>query len=95
MIPALNIRQESTVYDAITTLFMYDVDSLYVANEQGELAGLLPLKDLLRASMNKMINETPVTMVMTRTSQINTCFDDDLLLKAAGMLLICEWTHFP
>lgn len=86
MIPPLNIRQESTVYDAITTLFMYDVGSLYVTNEQDELVGLLSRKDLLRASMNKMIDKTPVTVVMTRTSQINTCFEDDLLLKAAGML---------
>ena len=37
MIPPLLISQTVSVYEAVTTLFMYDVGSLYVKNDQDEL----------------------------------------------------------
>ncbi|BCA86113.1 hypothetical protein EsVE80_16360 [Enterococcus saigonensis] len=95
MIPPLNIPQESTIYDAITTLFMYDVGSLYVVNDRHELVGLLSRKDLLRASLNKMIDITPVTVVMTRFPQISTCFEEDLLLTAAEKLRTLHVDSLP
>ncbi|WP_303754716.1 helix-turn-helix transcriptional regulator [Enterococcus sp. S86.2] len=95
MIPPLNISQESTIYDGITTLFMYDVGSLYVVNDAHELVGLLSRKDLLRASLNKMIDKTPVTVVMTRLPQISTCFEDDLLLTAAEKLRTLHVDSLP
>lgn len=95
MIPPLNIPQESTIYDAITTLFMYDVGSLYVVNDRHELVGLLSRKDLLRASLNKMIDITPVTVVMTRFPQISACFEEDLLLTAAEKLRTLHVDSLP
>jgi CBS domain-containing protein len=95
MIPPLNISQENTIYDAITTLFMYDVGSLYVVNEAKELVGLLSRKDLLRASLNKMIDKTPVTVVMTRLPQISTCLEDDELFSAAEKLRTLRVDSLP
>lgn len=95
MIPPLNISQENTIYDAITTLFMYDVGSLYVVNEAKELVGLLSRKDLLRASLNKMIDKTPVTVVMTRLPQISTCLEDDELFTAAEKLRTLRVDSLP
>lgn len=95
MIPPLNISQENTIYDAITTLFMYDVGSLYVVNEAKELVGLLSRKDLLRASLNKMIDKMPVTVVMTRLPQISTCLEDDELFSAAEKLRTLRVDSLP
>ncbi|OJG37699.1 hypothetical protein RV01_GL001201 [Enterococcus dispar] len=95
MIPPLNISQENTIYDAITTLFMYDVGSLYIVNEAKELVGLLSRKDLLRASLNKMIDKTPVTVVMTRLPQISTCLEDDELFSAAEKLRTLRVDSLP
>lgn len=44
MIPPLLISQTVSVYEAVTTLFMYDVGSLYVKNDQDELIGVLSAK---------------------------------------------------
>ena len=44
MIPPLMIEQSVSVYDAVTTLFMYDVGSLYVKNAEEELIGVLSAK---------------------------------------------------
>ncbi|GAF38858.1 hypothetical protein FC83_GL001520 [Agrilactobacillus composti DSM 18527 = JCM 14202] len=86
MIPPLIIKQDQTIYDAITVLFMYDVGSLYVTNDADKLVGLLSRKDLLRASLNKNIEATPVAVVMTRSPHIVTGTSDMTLLQAGQLL---------
>ena len=48
MSPPLMVAQDTSIRDAITNLFMYDVGSLYVMDEAKELLGVLSRKDLLR-----------------------------------------------
>ncbi|EQC81946.1 CBS domain protein [Enterococcus sp. HSIEG1] len=57
MIPPLMIEQFVSVYDAVTTLFMYDVGSLYVKNAEEELIGVLSRKDLLRFAISNSAAE--------------------------------------
>ena len=56
MSPPLMVAQDTSIRDAITNLFMYDVGSLYVMDEAKELLGVLSRKDLLRASLNTNID---------------------------------------
>lgn len=73
MMPPLMINQDTSIRDAITTLFMYDVGSLYVTGEEKLLLGILSRKDLLRASLNTNIDNTPVAVCMTRVPHIKFC----------------------
>lgn len=86
MIPPLLITHDSSIHDAITTLFMYDVGSLYVTNQEQELVGVLSRKDLLRASLSNHIEKTPVAVVMTRAPHIKTCTKDMSILEAGDLL---------
>ncbi len=88
MLPPLLISQKMTVYDAVTNLFMYDVGSLYVKDEQEEFVGVLSRKDLLRAAIsNPNTDKTPVAMIMTRMPNIITITSDQTILKAGDLLL--------
>ena len=87
MIPPLQISQTVSVYEAVTTLFMYDVGSLYVKNDQDELIGVLSRKDLLRfAISNAAPEKTPVAMIMTRMPNIVTITPDETILTAGTLL---------
>lgn len=87
MIPPLLISQTVSVYEAVTTLFMYDVGSLYVKNDQDELIGVLSRKDLLRFSISNAAPEkTPVAMIMTRMPNIVTITPTETILTAGTLL---------
>ena len=87
MIPPLLISQTVSVYEAVTTLFMYDVGSLYVKNDQDELIGVLSRKDLLRFAISNAAPEnTPVAMIMTRMPNIVTITPEETILTAGTLL---------
>lgn len=88
MIPPLLIPQSTTIYDAVTNLFMYDVGSLYVKDEQENLIGLLSRKDLLRAAIsNPNTEKTPVAVIMSRMPNITTVTGEHTILEAGDLLL--------
>ncbi|MBO0439423.1 helix-turn-helix transcriptional regulator [Candidatus Enterococcus ikei] len=88
MLPPILIHQSTTVYDAVTNLFMYDVGSLYVKDDNDELNGILSRKDLLRAAIsNPNTEKTPVAMIMSRMPNIITITRDRTILEAGGLLM--------
>ncbi|OTN75075.1 hypothetical protein A5886_000119 [Enterococcus sp. 8G7_MSG3316] len=96
MIPPLMILQTISVYEAVTTLFMYDVGSLYVKNEADELIGVLSRKDLLRFSISATAPEkTPVAMIMTRMPNIITITPKETILTAGTLLSRHEIDTLP
>ncbi len=95
MMPPLMINQDTSIRDAITTLFMYDVGSLYVTGEEKLLLGILSRKDLLRASLNTNIDNTPVAVCMTRVPHIKFCKKNMDILEAASILQDFEVDSLP
>lgn len=82
------VQEDATVYDAICTMFLEDVGTLFVVNKQSKLAGVLSRKDLLRASMgNQDLNSIPVSIIMTRMPNITVCSKEDLLVEVAEKLI--------
>ena len=94
MSPPLMVAQDTSIRDAITNLFMYDVGSLYVMDEAKELLGVLSRKDLLRASLNTNIDGTPVAVCMTRVPHVKTC-TEFTILEAADTLQKYEVDSLP
>ena len=89
------VAQDTSIRDAITNLFMYDVGSLYVMDEAKELLGVLSRKDLLRASLNTNIDGTPVAVCMTRVPHVKTCTPEFTILEAADTLQKYEVDSLP
>lgn len=82
------INESLSVYDAIVTMFLEDVGTLFVVDKSSILAGVLSRKDLLRASLgNQDLKSVPVTIIMTRMPNITMCEKDDLLLDVAYKLI--------
>ncbi len=82
------ISENVSVYDAIVTMFLEDVGTLFVSDHGGLLAGVLSRKDLLRASIGKQeLATVPVNIIMTRMPNITVCQKEDLLIEAAKKLI--------
>jgi DeoR family transcriptional regulator, catabolite repression regulator len=82
------INENVSVYDAIVTMFLEDVGTLFVVDNNSLLVGVLSRKDLLRASIGKQeLESIPVNIIMTRMPNIAMCYKDDLLIEVAERLI--------
>lgn len=83
MLAPVSVKQETTVQDAITALFMYDIGTLYIVDDQKEMVGVVSRKDLLRSVTMGNYQSAPVAVVMTRMPNIFVAYPDMPVLKAA------------
>src|SRR5699024_4566840 len=82
------LKEDSSVYNAISTMFLEDIGILFFVYNNGLLFGFLSRKDLLRASIGqKDLNSIPVHIIMTRMPNIVMCRKDDLLIHVAKEMI--------
>ena len=82
------VNENVSVYDAIVTMFLEDVGTLFVVDSDSKLVGVLSRKDLLRASIgNQELTTLPVHIIMTRMPNLTICHRDDLLIDVAKKLI--------
>ncbi|MCM3339023.1 helix-turn-helix transcriptional regulator [Paenibacillus sp. MER TA 81-3] len=80
------VRETSSVHDAVVALFLENVGSLIVADEEGMLLGVVSRKDLLKVTLgNTMAGTMPISFVMTRTPLITAQPQDSILDAAKKM----------
>ncbi len=90
------IKEETSVYDAIVTMFLEDVGTLAVLKNKGTLIGMVSRKDLLKAAIgNQNLHEIPVSIVMTRMPNIITCEVNDPLIEVANKLIQYQIDSIP
>lgn len=89
-------KEETSVYNAIVTLFLEDVGSLFITDEDDALVGLVSRKDLLKITIGETdVNQVPVSVAMTRMPNIITIRDDDTVFQAAERLINYEVDVLP
>ena len=95
MVPPINVKKETTVSDAVTMLFMHDVGTLYVV-ENDELLGVISRKDLLRSTISSTDKHTiPVAMIMTRMPNVITIQENERILDAGYKIIQHEIDSIP
>lgn len=90
------IKEDSSVYDAIVTLFLEDVGTLFVLDESGNLTGIISRKDLLKIAIgNADIHKIPVGIIMTRMPNVVTVTPDESAYDAARKIVDHEVDALP
>ncbi|MBF2393295.1 helix-turn-helix transcriptional regulator [Listeria marthii] len=88
-------KKETSVYDAIVMLFMEDIGSLYVVDED-RLVGLVSRKDLLKGALaDADTKATPIATIMTRMPNLVSVSKDDTVLHAAEQLVFHQIDSLP
>ncbi|MBP1973104.1 putative transcriptional regulator [Cohnella thailandensis] len=90
------IRDTANVGDAVISLFVENVGSLIVTDEDDHLIGMVTPKDLLKFTMgNQGASTIPIRMVMTKHSQLVTVAPEDTLLEAARRMMAHQLNSLP
>lgn len=89
------VSEDTTVYDAIVTLFLEDVGTIYVHNG-GILTGVVSRKDFLKTALgNTDIHKVPIGIIMTRMPNIACVKDEDSAYDAAAKIIRHEVDSVP
>lgn len=89
------IDESVSLYDAIVSIFLEDVGSIYVSNE-GFLSGIVSRKDFIKSAIGGMdLNKVPIGMIMTRMPNVIFVEDEDSILDAAVKLIEQEVDSLP
>ncbi len=81
------VDEKTSVYDAIVTMFLEDVGTIYVVSD-GFLSGVVSRKDFIKTAIGGIdIEKVPVAMIMTRMPNLVTVFPEDTVIKAARKIV--------
>lgn len=82
------VRDDISVYDAICSMFLEDVGTLFVIDGNKNLVGVISRKDLLRTTIgNSDLHHVPVNMIMTRMPHIIYCEKEDTMVHVAQRII--------
>ncbi|WP_428867957.1 helix-turn-helix transcriptional regulator [Clostridium sediminicola] len=91
----VTIDEQSTIYDAIVALFLNDVGTLWVKNNE-YLVGAVSRKDFLKVSIGGTdLNKVPVGIIMTRMPNIIYVEAEDSAYLAATKIIDHEVDSIP
>ncbi|GAY76381.1 helix-turn-helix transcriptional regulator [Sporolactobacillus inulinus] len=90
------ISEAASAYQAVCEMFVEDVGSLFVIDEEGLLTGVLSRKDLLRTAIGSQdMNQVPVSVIMSRMPNIAYCRQNDTVVDVADLLITKEVDSVP
>lgn len=89
------VDESATVYDAIVTLFLMNVGTIYVQSK-GALTGVVSRKDFIKIAIgNNDIHKMPVGMIMSRMPNIVYVLDTESAYDAVVKLITHEIDSVP
>jgi CBS domain-containing protein len=90
------VRDTASVHDAVVTLFLENVGSLMIADEESTLLGIVSRKDLLKVTLgNSNAGTMPISLVMTRQPNLITVNPEDLIVEAARKMIHHQVDSLP
>lgn len=89
------VDEETSVYDAIVTMFLEDVSTIFVISN-GFFTGVVSRKDFLKNAIGGLnLHKTPVAVIMTRMPNIVVTTLEESVLDAATKIIEHEVDSLP
>lgn len=90
------VKKDTSIYDVIVTMFLSDVGSVFIIDDENHLSGIVSRKDLLKATIGGGdINKIPIGMIMTRTPNVVTIYKEESIVDAAKKIIEHEVDSIP
>lgn len=90
------VKDSSSVYESIVTMFLEDVGTLFVVNDKGMLVGVVSRKDFLKVALGKSdIHQMPVGVIMTRMPNLVTTNLEESIYEAARKIIEHQVDSLP
>jgi CBS domain-containing protein len=95
MVPVV-VSSGASVYDALVTMILEDVGTIFVVDDDGLLAGVVARHDILRLSLGQAdFRSIPVGVVMTRVPQVITAAPEESVFSAASKMVAYQVEVLP
>lgn len=89
-------KKDDSLYEVIVNMFLSDVGSIFIIDDDESLCGIVSRKDLLKATIGGAdINKMPIGMIMTRTPNIITVEKEDSVIVVAKKIIEHEIDSIP
>lgn len=90
------LKETSSIYDAIVTLFVEDTGTIFIINDENILTGVVSRKDFLKTTLGQAdIHKVPVNVIMTRMPNIVTTTIDETVVDAVKKIVDHEIDSLP
>lgn len=90
------VQEECSVYDGIVQLFLNDVGTLFIENEEEGLVGAVSRKDFLKIAMGGTdMHKVPIGIIMTRMPNIIFLSEEEPVYDAARKIITHEVDSLP
>lgn len=90
------LKKDINIYEVVVTMFLSDVGSIFIIDDNDSLCGVVSRKDLLKATIGGSdINKMPIGMIMTRTPNVVTVNKDENILVAVRKIIEHEVDSIP
>ena len=89
-------KKDDSLYEVIVNMFLSDVGSIFIIDDDESLCGGVSRKDLLKATIGGAdMNKVPIGMIMTRTPNIITVNKEDSEVVVAKKIIEHEIDSIP
>ena len=89
-------KKDESLYEVIVNMFLSDVGSIFIIDDDESLCGIVSRKDLLKASIGGVdLNKVPIGMIMTRTPNIITVGKEESVIVVAKKIIDHEIDSIP
>ncbi len=90
------IKETTSVYDAIVTLFLEDVGTIYVVDDEGLLQGVVSRKDFLKTALGAAdLHKIPVAVIMTRLPHLHMVLEEESVYEVVRRIVEFEVDSLP
>ena len=89
-------KKDDSLYEVIVNMFLSDVGSIFIIDEEESLCGIVSRKDLLKATIGGAdMNKMPIGMIITRTPNIITAEKEESVIIVAKKIIEHEIDSIP
>ena len=89
-------KKDDSLYEVIVNMFLSDVGSIFIIDEEENLCGIVSRKDLLKATIGGGdMNKMPIGMIMTRNKNIITVEKEESVIIVAKKIIEHEIDSIP
>ena len=92
---AITAKSTANFSDILSKLFIYDVGTIFIVDENNHLAGVTSRKDMLKLSRNADGQNLPIVLAMTRVPNVIYIYEDELVSDALRKLILHEIDCLP
>ena len=92
---AITAKSTANYSEVLSKLFIYDVGTIFIVDENNHLVGVTSRKDMLKLSRNADGQNPPIVLAMTRVPNVIYIYEDELVSDALRKLILHEIDCLP